>query len=102
VSGATPLLFSKRAFKLLGGTLDTKNDTCKLTRIDDRVLELDLSQTGLLNGLELYVYRHPERCGRCGLCGRAAGGAALTLVGAAAAVPMAGRAAGSWGEAAVG
>ena len=34
VPGSTPFLFSKRAFKLLGGALDTRNDTCLLHRLN--------------------------------------------------------------------
>ena len=33
VTGNTPFLFSKRAFKMLGGTLNTSNDTCCMHRL---------------------------------------------------------------------
>ena len=33
VPGSTPFLFSKRAFKLLGGVLDTVHDTCRMHRL---------------------------------------------------------------------
>lgn len=46
VPGYTPFLFSKRAFKLLGGILDTQTDSCQLSAINTQV-KLALSPTGL-------------------------------------------------------
>ena len=46
VPGLTPFLLSKKAFKLLGGMLDTRKDTCTLSAIDTQV-SLTLSPTGL-------------------------------------------------------
>ena len=46
VPGHTPFLFSKKAFKILGGILDTRNDVCNLSAINIQV-PLALSQTGL-------------------------------------------------------
>ena len=46
VPGNTPFLFSKRAFKQLGGVLDTVNDTCFLKRLN-RYVDLSLSKTDL-------------------------------------------------------
>ena len=37
VPGATPFLFSKRAFKALGGILNTMNDTCILQNMSQTV-----------------------------------------------------------------
>eukprot|EP00435_Cladocopium_sp_Y103_P034646 s733_g9.t1 len=44
--GSTPFLFSKRAFKQLGGILNTTTDTCFLQRLD-RTLQLELNPTEL-------------------------------------------------------
>ena len=46
VPGHTPFLFSKRAFKQLGGILDTNKDQCILSRLN-RVFPLQLSRTDL-------------------------------------------------------
>lgn len=46
VPGETPFLFSKRAFKQLGGILDTTKDKCFLSRLS-RVFPLELSKTDL-------------------------------------------------------
>ena len=46
VPGHTPFLFSKRAFKILGGILDTRDDSCKLSAIQTQA-KLSLSPTGL-------------------------------------------------------
>ena len=46
VPGNTPLLFSKRAIKQLGGIIDTTQDTCCLRRLR-RTLQLHSSATGL-------------------------------------------------------
>lgn len=47
VEGATPFLFSKRAFKLLGGSLDTTTDTCCMHRLHSEAIPLKVSSTGL-------------------------------------------------------
>ena len=46
VSGMTPFLFSKRAFKQLGGILDSTQDTCTLTRLQ-KTMHLSTNATGL-------------------------------------------------------
>ena len=46
VEGKTPFLFSKRAFKQLGGILDTTRDQCTLTRLQ-KSIELRTNSTGL-------------------------------------------------------
>ena len=46
VPGSTPFLLSKRAFKQLGGVLDTVNDTCFLQRLN-RYVDLAVSKTDL-------------------------------------------------------
>ena len=46
VPGATPLLFSKRAIKQLGGVIDTNQDVLRLERVKS-VLRLELGPTGL-------------------------------------------------------
>ena len=46
VEGKTPFLFSKRAFKQLGGILDTTRDQCTLTRLQ-KSIELSTNSTGL-------------------------------------------------------
>ena len=46
VPGHTPFLFSKKAFKQLGGILDTNKDQCILSRLN-RVFPLQLSRTDL-------------------------------------------------------
>ena len=46
VEGTTPFLFSKRAFKQLGGILDTNTDTCTLQRLQ-KTIELCTNATGL-------------------------------------------------------
>ena len=55
VPGNTPFLFSKRAFKQLGGVLNTNDDTCFLQRLD-RSIELSLSKT------ELYLIDIAKLC----------------------------------------
>ena len=55
--GSTPFLFSKRAFKLLGGALDTRSDTCFLHRLK-RKLHLDVNKSGL------YLLNVAELCSR--------------------------------------
>ena len=47
VPGSTPFLFSKRAFKLLGGVLDTVHDTCRMHRLHSEPITLTISNTGL-------------------------------------------------------
>ena len=47
VPGATPFLFSKRAFKALGGVLNTTNDSCILQRMSPREIKLDVGPTDL-------------------------------------------------------
>ena len=52
--GQTPFLFSKRAFKQLGGILDTANDTCYLQRLNRSIqLELNPTELYLLDVLQL-------------------------------------------------
>ena len=52
--GQTPFLFSKRAFKQLGGVLDTTNDTCYLQRLNRSIqLELNPTELYLLDVLQL-------------------------------------------------
>ena len=46
VEGGTPFLFSKRAFKQLGGILDTTKDRCTLSRLQ-KTIELETNATGL-------------------------------------------------------
>ena len=46
VPGRTPLLFSKRAIKQLGGIINTINDSCRLTKLGREIL-LSHSPTGL-------------------------------------------------------
>lgn len=46
VPGSTPLLFSKRAIKQLGGIIDTTRDACYLDRLK-RSLPLNTGPTGL-------------------------------------------------------
>ena len=46
VNGMTPFLFSKRAFKQLGGILDTTKDRCTLTRLQ-KTMHLSTNATGL-------------------------------------------------------
>ena len=46
VEGKTPFLFSKRAFKQLGGILDTTTDQCTLTRLQ-KSISLRTNSTGL-------------------------------------------------------
>ena len=52
--GHTPFLFSKRAFKQLGGILDTTKDVCYLQRLDRKIhLELNPTELYLLDVLQL-------------------------------------------------
>ena len=44
--GKTPFLLSKRALKSLGGVIDTRDDTCKLDRLD-QVFQLQTNAAGL-------------------------------------------------------
>ena len=46
VPGKTPFLLSKRALKSLGGVIDTRDDTCKLERLD-QVFQLQTNAAGL-------------------------------------------------------
>ena len=46
VEGGTPFLFSKRAFKQLGGILDTTKDRCTLSRLQ-KTIDLETNPTGL-------------------------------------------------------
>ena len=58
--GSTPFLFSKRAFKQLGGILDTTNDLCFLQRLDRKIkLELNPTELYLLDVLQLCS--HPPK-----------------------------------------
>ena len=47
VPGGTPFLFSKRAFKMLGGTLDTTQDVCHMHPLHTELIPLNISHTGL-------------------------------------------------------
>ena len=47
VPGATPFLFSKRAFKALGGILNTTNDTCILQKMSQFEIPLTVGPTDL-------------------------------------------------------
>ena len=47
VPGHTPFLFSKKAFKLLQGSLDSCNDLCWMPRVQDKPIPLATSPTGL-------------------------------------------------------
>ena len=58
VPGSTPFLFSKKAFKQLGGILDTTKDQCILQRLN-RVFSLDHSKTDLYL-LDISKLRSPE------------------------------------------
>ena len=55
VPGSTPFLFSKRAFKQLGGILDTTNDSCTLQRLG-KTFQLESSKT------ELYLIDLMQLC----------------------------------------
>ena len=55
VPGSTPFLFSKRAFKQLGGILDTTRDVCVLQRLS-KTIPLSLSKT------ELYLIDMLQLC----------------------------------------
>ena len=58
--GSTPFLFSKRAFKQLGGILDTTNDSCFLQRLDRKInLELNPTELYLLDVIQLCS--HPPK-----------------------------------------
>ena len=45
VPGSTPLLFSKKAIKQLGGLIDTETDTCHLRRLQ-KSLQMRVGPTG--------------------------------------------------------
>ena len=47
VPGATPFLFSKRAFKMLQGSLDSKTDQCLMHKVQRKPITLATSHTGL-------------------------------------------------------
>ena len=47
VRGLTPFLFSKKAFKMLQGSLDTRTDQCVLSKVQDKPIQLQTSPTGL-------------------------------------------------------
>ena len=47
VPGQTPFLFSKRAFKMLQGTLDSHRDECFMHRVQKSPIQLATSPTGL-------------------------------------------------------
>ena len=58
--GSTPFLFSKRAFKQLGGILDTTNDSFFLQRLDRKInLELNPTELYLLDVIQLCS--HPPK-----------------------------------------
>ena len=63
VPGSTPFLFSKRAFKQLGGILDTTRDVCILQRLS-KTLSLTLSKTELYLIDMLQLCHHPDRSAR--------------------------------------
>eukprot|EP00435_Cladocopium_sp_Y103_P010390 s526_g2.t1 len=47
VPGLTPFLFSKRAFKMLHGSLDSQRDECVMSKVQDVPFHLATSPTGL-------------------------------------------------------
>jgi hypothetical protein len=47
VPGATPFLFSKRAFKMLHGSLNSKTDQCHMYKVQKAPIALATSPTGL-------------------------------------------------------
>ena len=47
VPGATPFLFSKKAFKMLHGSLDSRTDQCFMRKVQDGPIKLMTSPTGL-------------------------------------------------------
>ena len=47
VRGLTPFLFSKKAFKMLQGSLDTQTDQCVLSKVQEQPIPLQTSPTGL-------------------------------------------------------
>ena len=60
VPGSTPFLFSKRAFKQLGGILDTTKDVCVLQRLS-KTIPLSLSKTELYLIDILKLCKDPSR-----------------------------------------
>ena len=56
VRGMTTCLFSKRAFKMLHGSLDSQADQCVLSRVQSGPILLQTSPTGLylINLLDIY------------------------------------------------
>ena len=59
--GSTPFLFSKRAFKQLGGVLDTTDDTCYLHRLNRKIhLELNNTELYLLDVLKFCAPGDPD------------------------------------------
>ena len=58
VPGATPFLFSKRAFKALGGVLNTVRDSCILQKMSTREIKLAVGPTDLYL-LDIAALCHP-------------------------------------------
>ena len=58
VPGATPFLFSKRAFKMLHGSLDSKTDQCHMSKVQKTPIALATSPTGLylINMLDICYF----------------------------------------------
>ena len=57
VPGATPFLFSKKAFKMLHGSLDSRTDQCFMRKVQDGPIKLVTSPTGLylINMIDICV-----------------------------------------------
>ena len=57
VPGATPFLFSKKAFKMLHGSLDSRTDQCFMRKVQDGPIKLMTSPTGLylINMIDICV-----------------------------------------------
>ena len=57
VPGATPFLFSKKAFKMLHGSLDSRTDQCFKRKVQDGPIKLVTSPTGLylINMIDICV-----------------------------------------------
>ena len=66
VEGQTPFLFSKRAFKQLGGILDTTQDRCTLKRLQ-KTIKLKVNATGLylLDVSEFCIQPAAEAASQC-------------------------------------
>ena len=63
VEGGTPFLFSKRAFKQLGGILDTTKDRCTLSRLQ-KTIDLETNPTGLYV-MDIVEFCHAQHATTC-------------------------------------